>query len=161
MKISVKINGEAVTAEVEPRLLLTHFLRENCRLTGTHIGCDTSQCGACTVHFNGKAVKSCTMLTVQADGGEINTIEGQATGHILNPLQQAFQDEHGLQCGFCTPGMVMTISELERRGEPMTDGEIREALEGNRCRCTGYQNILNAARKVIPAPVNSEGEAGL
>jgi len=159
MNISLTINGEPVTADVEPRLLLAHFLRDHRRLTGTHVGCDTSQCGACTIHFNGKAIKSCTMLAVQADGGEVCTIEQLAQGRLLNPLQQAFQDEHGLQCGFCTPGMVMTIAELESRGEPMTDAEIREALEGNRCRCTGYQNIVKAARKVIPEPVGYSGEA--
>lgn len=159
--ISVTINGEHVTADVEPRLLLVHFLRDHCRLTGTHVGCDTSQCGACTIHFNGKAVKSCTMLAVQADGGEVSTVEHQAVGYVLNPLQQAFQNEHGLQCGFCTPGMVMTITELERRREPMTDKQIREALEGNRCRCTGYQNIVKAARRVIAEPDGYTGEAGV
>jgi aerobic carbon-monoxide dehydrogenase small subunit len=160
MKISVTINDERVVADIEPRLLLVHFLREHRRLTGTHIGCDTSQCGACTVLYNGRAVKSCSMLAVQADGAQISTIEHQAVGHVLNPLQQAFQDEHGLQCGFCTPGMVMTLTELELRGNPMSDEELRDALEGNRCRCTGYQNILRAARRVVPAPDDAVGEAG-
>lgn len=146
MKVSLRINSHPVEAEVEPRLLLVHFLRERLRLTGTHIGCDTSQCGACTVHLNGRAVKSCTLLAVQADGCEITTIEGLAPEDALHPLQAAFQQHHALQCGFCTPGIVMAVHELIGRTPTPGEHEIRAALEGNRCRCTGYQNIVDAVR---------------
>jgi len=146
VNISLRVNGQPVEAEVEPRLLLVHFLRERLRLTGTHIGCDTSQCGACTVHLDGRAVKSCTVLAVQADSCEITTIEGMAAGGALHPLQAAFQEHHALQCGFCTPGFVMAAYELLGRDHVPGEPEIRAALEGNRCRCTGYQNIVEAIR---------------
>ncbi|MBK7251174.1 MAG: (2Fe-2S)-binding protein [Gammaproteobacteria bacterium] len=146
MKISLHVNSRPVEAEVEPRLLLVHFLRERLRLTGTHIGCDTSQCGACTVHLDGCAVKSCTLLAVQADGCEVITIEGLAPEGTLHPLQAAFQEHHALQCGFCTPGIVMVAHGLLGRDSAPGEAEIRAALEGNRCRCTGYQNIVDAIR---------------
>lgn len=146
MNISLRVNGRPVEAVVEPRLLLVHFLRERLRLTGTHIGCDTSQCGACTVHLDGRAVKSCTVLAVQADGCDITTIEGLAVEGELHPLQAAFQEQHALQCGFCTPGMIMAALELLDRAVAPDDRDIRAALEGNRCRCTGYQNIVAAVR---------------
>ena len=146
MKISLRVNGREAHAEVEPRVLLVHFLREQLRLTGVHIGCDTTQCGACSVLLDGKLVKSCTVLAVQADGREVVTIEGVTPDTGLHPVQDAFQECHGLQCGFCTPGMVMAAVELlERRRQP-SDDEIREAIRGNRCRCTGYQNIVKAIR---------------
>lgn len=142
--VSMSVNGKAVTADIEDRTLLVYFLRENLRLTGTHIGCDTSQCGACVVHVNGRAVKSCTMFAVQADGAEVTTIEGLAKDGKLHPVQEAFRDNHGLQCGFCTPGMIMTAMDMIRR-KPVLDREtIRAELEGNLCRCTGYQNIVSA-----------------
>ena len=144
--ITLHVNGVARTAEVEPRALLAYVLRDQLDLTGTHIGCDTSQCGACTVHVDGQAMKSCTMLAVQAEGREITTIEGLARDGALHPLQQAFWDKHGLQCGFCTPGMIMTAADLLAQNPKPTDGEIRHALEGNLCRCTGYQNIIKAVR---------------
>ena len=144
--INVTVNGKARAAEVEPRLLLVHFLRENLELTGTHVGCDTSQCGACTVHLDSAAVKSCTVLAVQADGAEVTTIEGLAQGADLHPVQAAFREEHGLQCGYCTPGMVMIAAHLlETRPDP-DDDAIKHALEGNLCRCTGYVNIVKAIR---------------
>ena len=146
MNISLRVNGRPVEAVVEPRLLLVHFLRERLRLTGTHIGCDTSQGGACTVHLDGRAVKSCTVLAVQADGCDITTIEGLAAEGELHPLQAAFQEQHALQCGFCTPGMIMAALELLDRAAAPDDRDIRAALEGNRCRCTGYQNIVAAVR---------------
>ena len=144
--INVTVNGKARAGEVEPRVLLVHFLRENLGLTGTHVGCDTSQCGACTVHLNGAAVKSCTVLAVQADGAEVTTIEGLADGTHLHPVQAAFQEEHGLQCGFCTPGMVMTAAHLLETQPDPDDEAIKHALEGNLCRCTGYMNIVKAIR---------------
>ena len=144
--INVTVNGKTHEAEVEPRLLLVHFLREDLGLTGTHVGCDTSQCGACTVHLNGLAVKSCTMLAVQADGGEVTTIEGLADGTDMHPVQAAFQEEHGLQCGYCTPGMVMTAAYLLETQPDPDDNAIKHALEGNLCRCTGYVNIIKAIR---------------
>ncbi|MDE0029985.1 MAG: (2Fe-2S)-binding protein [Deltaproteobacteria bacterium] len=144
--INVTVNGTARAAKVEPRLLLVHFLREHLGLTGTHVGCDTSQCGACTVHLNGAAVKSCTVLTVQADGAEVTTIEGLADGSTLHPIQAAFQEEHGLQCGYCTPGMVMTAAHLLETQPDADDDAIKHALEGNLCRCTGYVNIVKAIR---------------
>jgi len=144
MQISVNVNGTTHTRDVEPRMVLALFLREVLGLTGTHIGCDTSSCGACTVLLNGKAIKSCTVLAVQADGTNIKTIEGMSANGTLHPLQEAFRDEHGLQCGFCTPGMIMTASALLDENPEPTEHEIREALEGNFCRCTGYHNIIRA-----------------
>jgi len=144
--ITLSVNGVARTTEVEPRALLAYVLRDQLDLTGTHIGCDTSQCGACTVHLDGRAVKSCTVLAVQAEGREITTIEGLGSDGRLHPLQQAFWDKHGLQCGFCTPGVIMTAADLLRQNPHPSDAEIRHALEGNLCRCTGYQNIVAAIR---------------
>jgi carbon-monoxide dehydrogenase small subunit len=138
------VNGKAVSGDVEPRTLLVHFLRENLRLTGTHVGCDTSQCGACVVHVNGKAVKSCTMLALQAEGAQVTTIEGLAKDGKLHPVQAAFKEHHGLQCGFCTPGMIMTAVDMIRRIPNLDETTIRQQLEGNLCRCTGYQNIVKA-----------------
>lgn len=146
MNVTVRVNGKAYTQDVEPRTLLVYFLREHLGLTGTHVGCDTSSCGACTVLLNGKAVKSCTVLAVQADGAEITTVEGLARDGELHPIQQAFWEEHGLQCGFCTPGMMLTALDLLQRNPNPTDDEIRHGLEGNLCRCTGYQHIVNAIR---------------
>ena len=143
-QISLTVNGKARKAQVEPRLLLVHYLREQLRLTGTHVGCDTSQCGACTVLVDGRSVKSCTMFAVQADGSTITTIEGLATDGQLHPLQRAFWEEHGLQCGYCTPGMIMAaVTLLEQKPKP-SEQEIREGISGNFCRCTGYQHIVNA-----------------
>lgn len=143
--VSINVNGRQKSVEVENRTLLVSALREDLNLTGTHVGCDTSQCGACLVHVNGKAVKSCTMLAVEADGADVNTIEGQANADgSLNVIQQAFQDHHGLQCGFCTPGMVMSAAALLKDNPKPTEAEIRKHLEGNICRCTGYQGIVNA-----------------
>ena len=144
--ITININGVQRSAEVEPRLLLVHFLRENAGLTGTHIGCETSLCGACTVLMDGRAVKSCTVLAVQADGRSVTTVEGLAAGDQLHPLQNGFWEEHGLQCGFCTPGMIMCSHDLLDRQPNPSDSDIREALNGNVCRCTGYQNIVAAVR---------------
>jgi len=144
MRLNLTINGERREDEVDPRMLLVHYLREVAGLTGTHVGCETSICGACTVHLDGRAVKSCTVLAMQALGAEVTTIEGLARGPAMHPLQQGFWEEHGLQCGFCTPGMIMTAADLLARNANPTDGEIREALEGNLCRCTGYQHIVNA-----------------
>lgn len=138
------INGRSVTADVEPRTLLVHFIREHLRLTGTHVGCETSYCGACTVHFDGKAVKSCTMFAVQADGAEITTIEGVAVDGVLHPVQEGFWERHGLQCGFCTPGMIMSSIALLDENDNPTETEIRHGIEGNLCRCTGYHNIVRA-----------------
>jgi aerobic carbon-monoxide dehydrogenase small subunit len=145
-KISLTINGQRFEHEVEPRLLLIHYLREVAGLTGPHIGCETSICGACTVAVDGKVVKSCAMFAVQADGREIVTIEGLAANADLHPMQEAFWSEHALQCGFCTPGMIMTSIQLLERNPSPTDAEIRHGLEGNLCRCTGYQHIVNAVR---------------
>ena len=149
--ITVTVNGAAHEADVEARLLLVHFLRDTLGLTGTHIGCDTSNCGACTVHVDGESAKSCTMLAVQADGSAVTTIEGMATGDTLHPLQNAFWEKHGLQCGFCTPGMIMTAADLLARNADPSDDEIRHAIEGNMCRCTGYQNIVAAVRAAAVA----------
>ena len=146
MKIRVKINGHWHEDDVEPRLLLVHYLREVAGLTGTHIGCETSLCGACTVLVNGDAVKSCTLFAVQADGAEVTTIEALATDGNLHPLQQGFWEEHGLHCGFCTPGMIMASAQLLKNNPNPTEAEIRKALEGNICRCTGYHNIVRAVR---------------
>jgi carbon-monoxide dehydrogenase small subunit len=145
MRVEMTVNGRPVSADVEPRTLLVHFLRDHVGLTGTKVGCDTSSCGACTVHVDGRSVKSCTQLTVQVDGRDVTTIEGLASDGSLHPVQQAFHEHHGLQCGFCTPGMVMAATSLiaERDGE-LTEAEVREGLEGNLCRCTGYQNIVKA-----------------
>jgi len=142
--VSMTINGKHVSGEVEGRTLLVEFLREHQRLTGTHVGCDTSQCGACTIHMNGEAVKSCTMLTAQADGAEVSTIEGLANGDELHPMQEAFREHHGLQCGFCTPGMVMSATALAKRNSSPSEADVRHWLEGNLCRCTGYHNIVKA-----------------
>ncbi|HUY25845.1 MAG TPA: (2Fe-2S)-binding protein [Candidatus Binataceae bacterium] len=144
MQLNLTINGERREDDVDPRMLLVHYLRDVAGLTGTHVGCETSICGACTVHLDGRAVKSCTVLAMQALGAEVITIEGLARGPAMHPLQQGFWEEHGLQCGFCTPGMIMTAADLLARNANPTDGEIREALEGNLCRCTGYQHIVNA-----------------
>jgi carbon-monoxide dehydrogenase small subunit len=145
-KITVTVNGERQTTEVEPRLLLVHYLRDVLGLTGTHVGCETSLCGACTVRLNGATVKSCTVLAVQADGGEVATIEGLAKNGELHALQDGFWEEHGLQCGYCTPGMIMAASQLLERHPNPSDEEIRHGLEGNLCRCTGYQHIVNAVK---------------
>ena len=144
--IKVTVNGQAHEHEVEPRLLLVEYLREVLGLTGTHVGCDTSNCGACTIVVDGRAVKSCTLLAVQADGAEITTIEGLASDGSLHPLQEGFNAEHGLQCGFCTPGMIMTAWQLLERNSSPSDAEIRHALEGNYCRCTGYDNIVKSIK---------------
>ena len=155
--ISIRVNGVDRGAQVEPRLLLAHFLREVAGLTGTHIGCETSLCGACTVLLDGRAVKSCTVLAVQADGSSVTTIEGLAGDGKLHAIQQGFWEEHGLQCGFCTPGMILCSQDLLSRNASPSEGEIREAIGGNLCRCTGYQHIVNAvqsaARKMAKPPV--------
>ena len=142
--VSMRVNGHAVTREVEPRTLLVEFLRQHLDLTGTHVGCDTSQCGACVVHVNGESVKSCTILAVQAQGAQITTIEGLAKNGELHPMQAAFREHHGLQCGFCTPGMIMSALDLVKHNPSPSETEIREWLEGNLCRCTGYHNIVKA-----------------
>ena len=145
VKVSMKVNGKPVSAEVEARTLLVAFIRENLRLTGTHVGCDTAQCGACTVHMNGKAIKSCSIVAMQAEGAEILTIEGVAKADgTLHPMQAAFKEHHGLQCGFCTPGMVMNAIDFAKSNPHPSEQQIREALEGNLCRCTGYHNIVKA-----------------
>src|SRR6478672_4699718 len=144
MQVNMTVNGEPVTAEVEPRTLLVHFLRDQLGLTGTHVGCDTSQCGACVVHLNGKSVKSCTMFAVQADGADILTIEGLAHDGAYHPVQEGFWEMHGLQCGYCTPGMIMSSVDLLKRNPSPSEEEIRKGIEGNLCRCTGYQNIDKA-----------------
>ncbi len=149
--ISVTVNGRVHQKEVEPRMLLVDFIREEVGLTGTNIGCDTSQCGACTIHMDGMAVKSCTALAVQADGVEITTIEGLAKNGELHPMQQAFWDHHGLQCGFCTPGMIMAATKMVERNPNITEEEIRHGLEGNICRCTGYDNIVKAIQAASAA----------
>ena len=144
-KVSMTVNGKPVSGDVEGRTLLVNFLRQDLHLTGTHVGCDTSQCGACTVHVNGVAVKSCTMFAAEADGAEVATIEGQANADgSLNVIQQAFQDHHGLQCGFCTPGMVMATAELLKNNPKPNEADVRHHLDGNICRCTGYHNIVKA-----------------
>ena len=143
-KVSITVNGKTRTEEVEPRMLLVHFLREQLNLTGTHVGCDTSQCGACTVFIDGRSAKSCTVFAVQADGSEITTIEGLATGDQLHPLQDGFWEEHGLQCGYCTTGMIMSAVNLLNDNPQPNEQEIREGIEGNFCRCTGYQHIVNS-----------------
>ena len=145
-QLSMTVNGKVRKGTADPRVLLVHFLRENLRLTGAHIGCDTSQCGACTVLIDGRSAKSCTIFAVQADGSEITTIEGLATNGHLHPLQEGFWEEHGLQCGYCTPGMIMTTSALLAENPSPTEAEIRHAIDGNICRCTGYQQIVNAVQ---------------
>ena len=151
MNISVKINGESYSHEVEPRLLLIHYIREVVGLTGAHVGCETSLCGACTVELNGKTVKSCTMFAVQADGANVVTIEGLAANGKLHAMQEAFWNEHGLQCGFCTPGMIIASKQILDRNPNPTEEEIRHGLEGNICRCTGYQHIVNAVKAAAKA----------
>jgi carbon-monoxide dehydrogenase small subunit len=151
LHVTLEVNGEHRTVDVEPRRLLVEVLREDLGLTGTHVGCDTSQCGACTVHVDGKAVKSCTVLAAQADGSAVTTIEGMGTVGDLHPLQNAFWEKHGLQCGFCTPGMIMAAADLLKHNGDPTDTEIRHAIEGNICRCTGYHNIVLAVREAARA----------
>jgi carbon-monoxide dehydrogenase small subunit len=146
MKITVTVNGEKHTDDVEPRLLLVHYLRDQLGLTGTHVGCETSLCGACTIHLDGKPVKSCTTLAVQADGRSVKTIEGLADGDKLHPMQEGFWEEHGLQCGYCTPGMIMAACAILESNPNPSDEQIRHGLEGNLCRCTGYQHIVNAVK---------------
>jgi len=168
--ITVTVNGEAREADVEPRLLLVHFLRDMLGLTGTHVGCDTSNCGACTVHLDGESTKSCTVLAVQADGREVRTIEGMANGATLHPLQQAFWDQHGLQCGFCTPGMIMQAAWLLEQNPDPSEAEIRDGISGNLCRCTGYVNIVKSIQQAagtlresesapVVAAASTEGQA--
>ncbi|MSQ27257.1 MAG: (2Fe-2S)-binding protein [Dehalococcoidia bacterium] len=144
--IQMTVNGIQRAADVEPRTLLVHFLRETLGLTGTHVGCDTTQCGACTVHLDGRAVKSCTILAAQAQGGDVTTIEGLANASGLHPVQEGFRQEHGLQCGYCTPGMIMNAADLLQRNPHPTEDEIKHALQGNLCRCTGYVNIVKAVQ---------------
>jgi aerobic carbon-monoxide dehydrogenase small subunit len=154
--VSMTVNGKQAAGEVEERTLLVQFLRENLRLTGTHVGCDTSQCGACVVHIDGQSVKSCTVLAAQADGAEITTIEGIADGDTLHPMQEAFRDNHGLQCGFCTPGMIMSALDLLKHNANPTEQEIRHHLEGNLCRCTGYHNIVKSIKAAAQAMGGSQ-----
>ncbi len=142
--VSMAVNGKSVSADVEPRTLLVQYLREHLGLTGTHVGCDTSQCGACVVHVNGESLKSCTMLAAQAEGADVTTIEGLANGDELHPMQEAFRENHGLQCGFCTPGMVMSALDLVQKNSDPSEQYVREWLEGNLCRCTGYHNIVKS-----------------
>ncbi len=166
MQVSLTVNGSAVTADVEPRTLLVHFLREQLSLTGTHVGCETSYCGACTVVVNGRSTKSCTMLAVQADGAEVTTIEGLASNGDLHPIQEGFWERHGLQCGYCTPGMIMSAVGLLDENPSPSEDEIRHGLEGNLCRCTGYHNIVKAVeyaaakmRGEEPAPAEWEASS--
>jgi carbon-monoxide dehydrogenase small subunit len=149
--VTITVNAKAETRDVEPRLLLVHFLRDTLGLTGTHVGCDTSQCGACTIHLDGQAVKSCSLFAVQVDGRKVTTIEGLSQNGKLHPMQQAFWDQHGLQCGFCTPGMIMTACHLLEQNPKPSDDEIRVGLEGNLCRCTGYNNIIKAVQQAAGA----------
>ena len=159
LKVSMVVNGKPVSATVDPRTLLVQYLRENLRLTGTHVGCDTSQCGACVVHLDGEAIKSCTALAASCEGAHVTTIEGLAKGTQLHPMQEAFRENHGLQCGFCTPGMIMTAVDMVRRKGPNVDeATIRHELEGNICRCTGYHNIvrsIEAGAKAMGAPAQA------
>jgi carbon-monoxide dehydrogenase small subunit len=154
--VSLTVNGERHELDVEARLLLVHLLRDRLGLTGTHVGCDTSNCGACTVHVDGEAVKSCTVLAVQADGADVTTIEGLADGDKLHPLQQAFWNDHALQCGYCTPGMIMSAADLLARNPNPSEEEVRHGLEGNLCRCTGYHNIVKAVRSAAQAQAGGE-----
>jgi carbon-monoxide dehydrogenase small subunit len=161
--VTMNVNGRQRSADIDPRTLLVQFLRENLRLTGTHVGCDTSQCGACVVHIDGEAVKACTVLALSCDGSNVLTIEGLANGNELHPMQEAFREHHGLQCGFCTPGMILTAVDLVRRkGNNLDEHTIREELEGNLCRCTGYHNIVKAiaagARNMSSAPQSKAAE---
>ena len=156
VRVNVTVNGEARESEVEPRLLLVHYLRDTLGLTGTHIGCDTSNCGACTVLLDGESVKSCTMLAAQADGREVKTIEGMAENGNLHPLQEAFWEHHGLQCGYCTPGMIMAAADLLARNPNPSEEEVRHGLEGNLCRCTGYHNIVKAVMAAATAKSKEE-----
>jgi carbon-monoxide dehydrogenase small subunit len=158
VSVRLNVNGDEHTLEVEPRLLLVHALRDKLGLTGTHVGCDTSNCGACTVHLEGQAVKSCTILAVQADGAEVTTIEGMGTEDNLHPLQEAFWNNHGLQCGYCTPGMIMAAAGLLAENPSPGEDDVRHALEGNLCRCTGYHNIVKA---VLDAASKSGAQAGV
>jgi aerobic carbon-monoxide dehydrogenase small subunit len=158
VEIHVTVNGATHDDDVEPRLLLVHYLRETLGLTGTHVGCDTSQCGACTVLLDGKSVKSCTLLAAQADGAQVTTIEGVASGSMMHPVQEAFHQEHGLQCGFCTPGMVMATIDLLQNTPHPTDEQIRNGLEGNLCRCTGYHNIVKAVKAAAEKMAVAEPE---
>jgi carbon-monoxide dehydrogenase small subunit len=153
--VTLTVNGKSVTATVEPRTLLVQLLREQLGLTGTHVGCDTSQCGACVVHVDGYSAKSCTMLALQADGAQVMTIEGLASGDKLHPMQEAFRENHGLQCGFCTPGMVMSAVDFAKRNKAPSEQQIREWLEGNICRCTGYHNIVKAIKAGTEAMARS------
>jgi aerobic carbon-monoxide dehydrogenase small subunit len=159
VRVSLDVNGTTYEREVEPRLLLVHFLRDELGLTGTHVGCDTSNCGACTVHLDGAAVKSCTVLAVQADGAKVMTIEGLGSVDDLHPMQEAFWEHHGLQCGYCTPGMIMAATDLLERNPDPSEQEVREALAGNLCRCTGYHNIVKAVLAAAKAsrPVTGVG----
>jgi aerobic carbon-monoxide dehydrogenase small subunit len=157
-RVSVEVNGTRYEREVEPRLLLVHFLRDELGLTGTHVGCDTSNCGACTVHLDGDAVKSCTVLAVQADGGSVTTIEGMGSEDDLHPLQEAFWEHHGLQCGYCTPGMIMAAADLLVKNPEPSEHDVREALAGNLCRCTGYHNIVKAVLAAAKAPREGDAE---
>ena len=154
--VSMKLNGKQVSADVEDRTLLVHYIREDQGMTGTHVGCDTSQCGACVVHVDGKAVKSCTMLAAQADGAAVTTIEGLANGGNLHPMQEAFREHHGLQCGFCTPGMIMSAVDMLNRIPDPDEATVRAELEGNICRCTGYHNIVKAIMSVAGSPQLAE-----
>jgi aerobic carbon-monoxide dehydrogenase small subunit len=161
--VSLTVNGQSVTADIDPRTLLVQFLRDNLRLTGTHVGCDTSQCGACVIHLNGQAVKSCTILAVQCEASVVTTIEGLADGADLHPMQAAFREHHGLQCGYCTPGMIMAAVDLvNRKGGALDEHTIRSELEGNLCRCTGYHNIVKAvaagAEAMAAAPLRQAAE---
>ncbi|MBI3653617.1 MAG: (2Fe-2S)-binding protein [Acidobacteria bacterium] len=157
--VSIKVNGTAHTAEIEPRLLLVHYLRDVLGLTGTHVGCETSICGACTVMLDGQAVKSCTILAIQADGSSVTTIEGLAANGVLHPVQEGFWEKHGLQCGYCTPGMIVAGAQILLRNPHASDDEIRHGLEGNLCRCTGYQNIV-AAVKYAAGKINTQAASG-
>lgn len=157
-EISVTVNGELRRHEVEPRTLLVHYLRDVLGLTGTHVGCDTSQCGACTVLLDGRSVKACTVLAVQADGAVVTTIEGIASNGTMHPVQEGFRQEHGLQCGYCTPGMIMSAVDLLARNASPSEGEIRHAIEGNLCRCTGYHNIVRAVQHAAQAMATAAGD---
>ena len=157
MQINVTVNGSAQSHDVEPRTLLVHYIRDAVGLTGTNVGCDTTSCGACTVHLDGESVKSCTVLAVQADGHEITTIEGLANGNELHPMQRAFHENHGLQCGYCTPGMVMAATSLLKEVPHPTEAQVREGLEGNLCRCTGYHNIVKSVLAAADMPVTVTG----
>ena len=157
LTVSMTVNGQSVSGEIEERTLLVQFLREHLKLTGTHVGCDTSQCGACVIHVDGVSIKSCTMLAIQAEGSEVVTIEGLASNGELHPMQQAFKDNHGLQCGFCTPGMVMSgVDIVNRNGSDVDEATVRKELEGNICRCTGYHNIVKAVQS---AAIAMKGES--